>query len=357
MDDRTARGDGAFGFYGTWQEYAPIAFTNLLLTIVTLGVYRFWAKTRERRYLWSRTRLIDDRLEWAGTGLELFVGFVLVCLFVAVPVLVIQFAIQALAFRGLGGWAALLGIAFYLGFLYLFGLARFRAIRYRLSRTYWHGIRGGSNDGGFAYAVQATWKPIVGGMAFGLLIPWSLVSLWNEKWTAMSFGPHPFTADASSTPVFRRLLLCIGLAVVAIVALGMLGFVSWQALARTLPAESLAIVLSILPLFYLMIFVLFPIMFYAVFFRECVSHMGLGALDFAFDARTKDWIRLYLGDIALVVCTLGIGAIFLGYRHWSFFVRHMEAYGTIDLDTLTVSTTRRPGEAEGLLDAFDIGAV
>src|SRR5690606_18489998 len=68
----------AFGFDGTWQEFAPIAFTNLLLTIVTLGICRFWATTRERQYFWSRTRFVDERLEWAGTGMELFIGFLLV---------------------------------------------------------------------------------------------------------------------------------------------------------------------------------------------------------------------------------------------------------------------------------------
>src|SRR3546814_5837419 len=52
-----------FAFEGNWRDYAPIAFTNLLLTIVTLGIYRFWATTRTRRYLWANTRFIDDRLE------------------------------------------------------------------------------------------------------------------------------------------------------------------------------------------------------------------------------------------------------------------------------------------------------
>ena len=358
MNGRSARGDSAFGFYGTWQDYAPIAFTNLLLTIVTLGIYRFWAKARERRYLWSRTRFIDDRLEWTGTGMELFVGFVLVLLIIGLPVLLLQFTIQALVLRGMEAVAAILGIALYLGFLYLFGLARFRAIRYRLSRTYWHGIRGGSDDGGFRYAVQATWMPIVGGMVFGLLIPWSLVTLWNEKWNAMSFGPHPFTSGASPTPVFRRMLLCIALAVGGIiVAAAIAGITAATMRDAIAPATGLALLFAFLPLFYIAVFIILPITFYAVFFRECVSHMALGHLEFSFDARTKDWIKLFAGDIALVILTLGIGAIFLGYRHWRFFVTHMEAYGEIDLDTLTVSATRQPGQGEGLLDAFDIGAV
>ena len=70
----------AIHFYGDWREYLPIAFTNFLLTVVTLGIYRFWATARERRYLWSRTTVIDDPLEWTGTGKEMFVGFVIAVL-------------------------------------------------------------------------------------------------------------------------------------------------------------------------------------------------------------------------------------------------------------------------------------
>jgi len=74
-----AADDGrAIQFSGTLGEFLPIAISNFLLTIVTLFIYRSWAKARERRYLWSRTRFIDDQLQWTGTGLEMFIGFVVV---------------------------------------------------------------------------------------------------------------------------------------------------------------------------------------------------------------------------------------------------------------------------------------
>ncbi|HEX5237171.1 MAG TPA: DUF898 family protein, partial [Sphingomicrobium sp.] len=38
-------------FTGDWREYLPIAVTNALLFICTLGIYRFWAAARQRRYL------------------------------------------------------------------------------------------------------------------------------------------------------------------------------------------------------------------------------------------------------------------------------------------------------------------
>ncbi len=42
-----AADDGrAIRFTGNWREYLPIAVTNALLIIVTLGIYRFWATAR-----------------------------------------------------------------------------------------------------------------------------------------------------------------------------------------------------------------------------------------------------------------------------------------------------------------------
>lgn len=104
-------------------------------------------------------------------------------------------------------------------------------------------------------------------------------------------------------------------------------------------------VLGIIALFY-----------YSAFFREAVGATTLGRLSFAFNARTRDWIMLYLGNLGLVIVTLGIGYIFVPYRNWAFFVAHMEAFGTLHLDDFGQSTTHEPGQGEGLLDAFDVGA-
>jgi len=38
---------------------------------------------------------------------------------------------------------------FEVALIYLGGFARFRATRYRLSRSWWHGIRGGTDDPGW----------------------------------------------------------------------------------------------------------------------------------------------------------------------------------------------------------------
>src|SRR5213082_2810235 len=86
-------------FTGNWREYLPIAATNVLLIICTLGVYRFWASARQRRYLWSRTFVIDDSLEWTGTGREMFFGFLIVIAVLAPFFFFFEFVFPALIAR------------------------------------------------------------------------------------------------------------------------------------------------------------------------------------------------------------------------------------------------------------------
>lgn len=355
MSDNDEYGDSAFVFTGSWREFAPIAFTNLLLNIVTLGIYRFWAKTRERQYLWGQTRFIGDPLEWTGTGKELFIGFLMVIALFGPPLLFLQFGAQALVMRGYPGIAGLLALGMFVGIFYMIGVARFRALRYRLGRTFWHGIRGGSNDGGFGYGWSYVWKTTLGFLAFGVLVPRASMSLWNERWNKMSFGPHEFACGGDYRPTMLRYILIYA---VPLIGGGIIGFIVIAGLgAITQGNNETGAVLGVVAVVLLYAGIGFmTLRYYASFFCEGIKGLGLSTLDFAFEAGTMDWVRLVLGDIALVIGTLGIGVIFLEYRHWKFFVTHLECYGEVNLDALTQSDTTLSKQGEGLLDALDVGA-
>ena len=355
-----AQDESAFGFDGNWKDFAKIALPNLLLTIVTLGIYRFWATTRERRYLWSHTRFVDERIEWTGTGKELFFGFLFVLLLFAIPVFGIQFLAQALILRGYEVAGAILGVLPLLAIFYLTGVARFRALRYRLSRTRWRGIRGGSNDQGLTYGLSYMWKTLVGYIPLGLLIPWSMTNLWNERWSKMSFGPYEFEAYADSGNVFARFLLFYLSPIIFIVGgviAGATGALAGYGIGGEDGAGIGVIGAAIfLVLFFYLGLGLIAVAFYAKFYREVVGSTRWKDLHFSFEASSMDWVKLLIGDALIVVFTLGLGFVFLSYRHWKFLIVHLEAGGDILLDELTQSTTKTAKHGEGLLDAFDIGA-
>ena len=77
-----------FEHAGRVGELLPIVLLNALLNILTLGFYRFWARTRVRRFLWGNTALLGDRFEYTGTGAELLKGFLFVLFAVLLPITV-----------------------------------------------------------------------------------------------------------------------------------------------------------------------------------------------------------------------------------------------------------------------------
>ena len=345
----------AIRFTGNWREYLPIAATNVLLIVVTLGIYRFWASARERRYLWSRTHVIDDTLEWTGTGKEMFCGFLMVTAVLLPFFLFIQFLFPALIARGKEAAASGILLLFYVGIFFLFGFARFRALRYRLSRSWWHGIRGGSNDPGWNFAGEYLGRNLLVFMTMFIVHPWAATRLWNSRWNQMSFGPLAFRANLDSDGLKKRWAL-IYLVPLIVFLVGFLSALLVGASGAPGTAGFAATIIGVAVLFYIGI-PLATLNWYAKFYRHAAAATTLGDLEFGFDATTWDWLKLFLGNIALAIVTLGFGMAFWGYRNWSFMVRHAHLYGSIDLSEMTQSTTAAPVESEGFADAFDLGAI
>ena len=349
----------AVRFTGTWREYLPIAATNVLLTLVTLGVYRFWATARQRRYLWSRTEVIGDRLEWSGTGKEMFIGFLIVMAVLIPFFLFIQFLFPAMVARGKEGAAVGIIGLFYIGLIYLGGFARFRALRYRLSRTWWRGIRGGSNDPGWNYGGEYLGRVALSLMTFWIVWPWAATRLWSSRWNQMSFGDLVFYTQLDAKGLKRRwaavYLVPIAAFFVAAILAMMIGL--GAAAYGNEPSPTMFMIIGGIFLLFYLIIPLMTLHWYAKFYRKAAESLSLGNLEFGFDARTRDWLVLFLGNVAIAVFTLGFGLAYWGYRNWAFMVRHLHLYGNINVSELSQSATSAPAEAEGFADAFDIGAI
>jgi len=349
-----------FEFDGNWREYAVIALTNLVLTIATLGIYRFWATTRVRRYLWSRTLFMGDRLEWSGTGRELFRSGMTGLLVVLIPLAMANLMIRHLIVHKHTVAGQVLSLVVVALFYMLVGMAVFRGLRYRLSRTYWRGIRGGSYDPGFRYGFANAWKKAVGLLPLGILMPWAMVSLWNQRWNAMSFGPWPFSARGRVSGLRLSYLWCYVAPAIVIGAIWWTArenmTLTWFGVEPRTPFEWILIRLPAL-LGLLFLYAVITLAYYASFFRQMVRSTSLGDMNFSFNAGALEWMELYLVDMLLVVSTLGLGWIFISYRHWTFYLRNLQTDGRINIDAVTQSTTPRLRQGEGLLDAFNMEAL
>lgn len=345
-------------FEGNWREYFGIALINLLLTIVTLGIYRFWAKTRSRQYLWSRTIVMGEALEYTGTGLQLFLGALIVFFAVLLPFTILMSVAQAMAMSGQVIISGLIYLAAMPAMLYLLGVGLYRSQRYLLAQTSWRGIRGGMTTGGWFYGANYLARVLIATFTFFIGMPWAESRLWNERWRDARFGSLEFTADAPAGPLMGRFLLTL-VGTFAVLTL----FVSFfNSALNELGQEFSPLEVGALAFFglfgmYLLLLVTLwaiTLPYRAFYWRHIVGHMRLDTLSLRFTATTGDWARFMLGNAALVALTLGLGLIMLPYRVYGFMMRHMEAEGALSPQAIAQSQLAQPGQGEGIADAFDL---
>ncbi|HHL5868889.1 TPA: DUF898 family protein [Escherichia coli] len=64
----------SFVFHGTGERYFLICVVNLLLTIITLGIYLPWALMKCKRYLYANMEVNGQRFSYGITGGNVFVS-------------------------------------------------------------------------------------------------------------------------------------------------------------------------------------------------------------------------------------------------------------------------------------------
>jgi len=364
---------------GTLMQLYEIYLLNLVLNIITLGIFRFWAKTRIRRYVWSHVSFQGDRLEYTGTGGELFKGFLIVLGFVVlfgILQTVLQFAL---------GPDSPIAIATQFGFLvfvvYLVLVAHYTAQNYRLTRTLWRGVRGGMTGSGWSYGVKALALSLLLPLSLGLAQPWVSSKLVNWRANASWFGSERLQLDLRAGPLyaafFISVVLTIGLAAIFIGAItGIAHAAGWldiqgimeflrqqQEMGQTAPDDSqIQMITRLIVVAYLSILVGFGFsyllgwaFYVATFYRMTAAAAQFANLRFASHAGTGGLIGLWLGNAVIYIVTLSFGYPILIQRTLRFIIRNLEIQGELDGAALSQSTIARPRFGEGLLEAFDPG--
>ena len=187
-------------FSGRRAPLMWLLLKNSLLTVMTIGIYRFWAKTRIRRYFWGHVRIKGDALEYLGLPSELFIGF-LIAIAVLVPVGSVYGTFEALLGPEDVVASGILQFANLIVLLTLFQVAFYRMWRYRLTRTAWRGIRFGLDGSTWHYlGLSAGWLVLVI-LTLGLANPWMQVALWRYRVRHTRFGSTYFGFVGEAMPL------------------------------------------------------------------------------------------------------------------------------------------------------------
>ncbi|WP_339949717.1 DUF898 family protein [uncultured Albimonas sp.] len=225
---------------GLWSA---VTIVHGALSVLSLGLYRPWMKTETRRVLWSHVEADGERLEYLGTGAQLFRGLMLALILLGGVIALAWLAAATLGMMSLelvsgalqgtqvdldnpvGAALPLLGaiaapaLIAALMIAPLLPLAAFRGRRYRLSRTRWKGVRFGMDGGGWGLmGLGLVWTPLV--IASGGLL-WPVWRWLRERrmTRAMRWGGEPFGFEGGPLPLLLRWLPAWGFfaALVAVV--------------------------------------------------------------------------------------------------------------------------------------------
>ena len=118
----------AFEFHGTGGEFFRIWIVNILLTLVTLGIYSAWAKVRTQSYFAASTRLDGASFAYLASPIAILKGRLLLLGFG------LLYAVSSFISPALEG---VLGIAVFL----LIPWAIVRSMAFRAHNTAWRNIR------------------------------------------------------------------------------------------------------------------------------------------------------------------------------------------------------------------------
>jgi uncharacterized membrane protein YjgN (DUF898 family) len=379
---------------------------NMGLTIITLGIYRFWARTALRRYWWSNVVIDGDPLEYTGTGAELFLGFLLFLLLVS-PFGLVWGLLKA--FAADPKWQAVLTLGFYVFLLFiLVPVAMFRARRYRMSRTRWRGIRGGMGGSTLRFLAITIGGFVATILSCGILAPWMRIMQTRYITNCSSFGDQNLHFDGKSGGLILRWLAILALPALLVVLAGLMvaAAVAKQAASgETFVPEKMSVVgfLAIIPIgLAVLIFVVGLIWYNAYEFRYTLNHTLIGTLRLrslveplvivgyvlAFFVIGSFGVAFLLGLVIAFIA--GIAAV---YAHGqkevmgaiivvAVLVLYLVAFiamsilrvlildkaivkmlvesaaldGPGGLAGIRQSTVPMPGSGEGMADAFDLGA-
>lgn len=353
-----------------------LCIVNFLLGIITLSLYRFWAKTHVRKHIWSSIHINGEPLEYTGTGKELFMGALMVFLILVLPLVVVS----ALAQIFMPELIPLIQVMALMFIYVMWGYALYKARKFQLSRTNWRGIRGTLAGSPMIYSLTYFGSLLASGMSLGWATPVMNTVLQEQIIGDTRFGDAAFKFKGKAGPLYPTYALCWFLTIGAFIAVAILFgnmFVDWFGTdisdafsavfgtdaGTTIPDDAVWKVTKYILLFVavgLAFLVIIPLtwsIYTAKELRTFANYTRFDGAQFTLSATTTGIIGLTIGNLLLLVFTFGIAAPYIQQRTMRYIVDRLTLDGAIDLDRIRQSQVPLDKRGEGFADAFDVGGV
>jgi uncharacterized membrane protein YjgN (DUF898 family) len=306
-----------FAFVGSGAAFFALVIKNMLLSLVTLGIYLPWAKTERRQYLWQNIEIAGHRLRYHGTGKELFIGYLKVIagylVFVGAPILV-----GKVLGKVAGG---VVQVGLFLAVLLLIPFAIWGSRRYLLSRTSWRGVRFRLGDGSGTEAKRFA-RVFVVGYLFTILSLGLFGPIWANRMHAVllnatALGTRSFEYRGEDKVVFKMTL------------------------------KALPLILLTLGLYYFW--------YLAKLSRYQTENTWFDGARGDLEITGGEILQLVLLQILALTFSLGLAFPWVTTYSLRFYLARMRFVGPIRFAQIYQADSQGDASADGLADALDVG--
>ena len=344
-------------FHGTGGTLFGIHLVNTLLTLVTLGIYYYWAKVRVRTFLFSQTEFAGDRFSYHGSARELLNGAMKAGLVFGVPYYLLS-NVGLFLESNMATQISLQAAASLLLLLFI-PVAIASARRYRLSRTAWRGIR--FSFQGTTLDFLKLWLSgyFLTAVTLGLYYPYFSTKKHAFLTAHSYFGSEPFTFSGDGAVLFRPFLKMYLLAVTVaiIVGLGLFSFIEWplQNIADPETLGSLVFGAIACLMIGALVFRLLWLPYSLIEQRFFWEQTSIGSARFLLPITIWPYLKLKLGNLLFMVCTLGLAWPWTTIRNIRFITDHLTLIGIDNFDEIVQAYDGAPPIGEGLDGFLDTG--
>ncbi|MDY6799577.1 MAG: YjgN family protein, partial [Pseudomonadota bacterium] len=199
-----------FQFTGSGKEYFGIWIVNILLTIVTLGIYSAWATVRNNQYFYGNTQLEGSSFQYLAKPLTILKGRLIALAVVAVYVVLSNLYVEAAVF-------------FALLFIPAVPWIMIKSLRFNAVNSAYRNVRFDFQGRyGQAFMVTFVW-PLLNLLTLLLLTPLVMKKTHEFIASGSRYGTSEFTLDATNAQYYRffgkGLLIALGFGVGAFLAI------------------------------------------------------------------------------------------------------------------------------------------
>ncbi|WP_353722026.1 DUF898 family protein [Dyadobacter sp. 676] len=307
-------------FHGEGAKLFGIYIVNLLLTLVTFGLYYPWAKAALLKYMYEESELEGSRFTFHGTGREMFIGFIkAVGIFIGLYCFLIAGTLSDSAVVKLIGFAI-----FFIGLALLVPIAIHGALRYRTSRSSWRGIHFGYRGDRKEFLKMFVTGSILSVCTLGIYSAWLVIDIRRYIFKHLRFGNLTFSYEGEGAAFFW---LNIKGYLLSILTLGIYSF--WW-------AKDL----------------------FAYYVNNIRMYQGETRLRFRSTATVGEYFKLIVVNVLIIVLSLGLATPWAVVRAMQFVFSNIHIDGPLNLDAITqTEADYTDATGEDLADMIDIGLV